>query len=346
MTFRLPLLLYVTAVLAAFLATFGQGGLVGFVLWAVFATLFTWGRKRSSLSGLAEAGVVLLIIGLLVALLLPAVQSAREASTRHMCANNLKLMAIGLFNYYDIHKKFPPAHVDDANGKPMHSWRALIVPYLCENDFYDHYDLNEPWDGPNNRKLSHYMPDCFRCPKNANNPAWTTNYVAVIGPHTAFRGSQGRTFNDFRDGTANTILIVETTEPIPWMEPRDITFEEACQSSERPCVSSFHGRPHDDFFFSYTGGETYQATIAHADGSVHYLPGPITPEAMAARLTVDGAELVTDEPELLDIPDLLGPVERHPKWRNILSLAILIALVLMPLVWRPWKLPAAEDTVS
>src|SRR5262245_40148113 len=98
------------------------------------------GGARSS--GGAGAGVAIVavlavllvgalcIIPILIALLLPAVQAAREAARRTACANNLKQIGLAFQNYADAHGQFPPAYLADKDGKPMHSWRVLILPFM------------------------------------------------------------------------------------------------------------------------------------------------------------------------------------------------------------------------
>ena len=91
---------------------------------------------------------VLMCGGILVALLLPAVQASREAARRAQCANNLKQIGLAFHNYHDAHKTFPPAYIPDKDGKPMHSWRVLILPYLEQQALYKRYNFDEPWDSP------------------------------------------------------------------------------------------------------------------------------------------------------------------------------------------------------
>jgi hypothetical protein len=102
--------------------------------------------------------VVIAIIAVLIAFLLPAVRSARGAAYRSHCSSNLKQIALALHNYHDTFGAFPPAYVADESGKPMHSWRVLILPFLESSPLYDKYRFDEPWDGPNNRQLLKHMP--------------------------------------------------------------------------------------------------------------------------------------------------------------------------------------------
>ncbi len=105
-------------------------------------------RRRSDLRGqrvaagftLVELLVVIAIIGVLVALLLPAVQAARESARRTECANNLKQIGLALQHYVDAHKALPPGGLTLANGGYGHSWWIRILPYTEKSDIYDSWD--------------------------------------------------------------------------------------------------------------------------------------------------------------------------------------------------------------
>src|SRR5262245_46299640 len=79
---------------------------------------------------LLELLVVVAVIGILIALLLPATRSARPAARRAQCTNNLKQIALALRSYEQDHKALPPAYTVDESGRPLHSWRTLILPHL------------------------------------------------------------------------------------------------------------------------------------------------------------------------------------------------------------------------
>lgn len=96
-------------------------------------------RERGGFT-LVELLVVIAIIGILIALLLPAVQAAREAARRTQCVNNLKQMALGCQNYHDTHKSLPPSRIDDGA-----TWCIILLPYLEQEALYDAYDFTRPW---------------------------------------------------------------------------------------------------------------------------------------------------------------------------------------------------------
>jgi prepilin-type N-terminal cleavage/methylation domain-containing protein/prepilin-type processing-associated H-X9-DG protein len=98
---------------------------------------------------LVELLVVIAIIGILVALLLPAVQAAREAARRSKCMNNLKNLGLGLHNYHDSFKAFPPLIRTESGNVGLDSrlgpnWAILILPYIEQQALYDRFDLQVP----------------------------------------------------------------------------------------------------------------------------------------------------------------------------------------------------------
>ena len=155
---------------------------------------------------------IILVAGCLFAWLSVVVRQ-REGNgpraRRAACMNNLKQIALALENYQAAYAVFPPAFIADENGKPMHSWRVLILPFLEQQALYDQYDFGEPWDGPNNIKLLGKMPPFFRCPSSSPGPAASTatSFVVITGPGTMFPGAES-----IRRASLSTSL--PTTPPI------------------------------------------------------------------------------------------------------------------------------------
>ena len=225
--FSLKSILAVTAIVALF---FGAGSWLGldayvfFVLLAVFIASCALPRN----SNVAAVCSTLLILGIAVAgciyLLLPNVGS-RGSPIRSLCTNNLKRIGLGLQAYNDVFKCFPPVYTTDENGKPMHSWRVLILPFIEQRALYDRYDFNEPWNGPHNSQLVKEMPAVFRCPADQANPGTLTDYAAIVGPETIWQPDRSTTFAQITDGSSNTIAVVEAAGlGVNWMEPRDLPF--------------------------------------------------------------------------------------------------------------------------
>ncbi|MCU0959840.1 MAG: DUF1559 domain-containing protein [Pirellulaceae bacterium] len=214
----------------------------------------------------------LLGVGVLVALLMPAVGASREAARRMHCMNNLKQIALAMHNYHDVHGGFPAAFIADEEGRPLHSWRVALLPYLEQQRLYDQYNFNEPWDSPNNLRVAQQMPPVFSCPSAPAAPgSELTHYVVVVGDpanpqrQSLFMPNHWTKISQVLDGTSNTLLVVETADPVRWTQPdSDPTFDQVGTRVEAgPSVpGSFH-----------PGG----ANVAMADGSVQFLPDDMDP---------------------------------------------------------------------
>ena len=139
--------------------------------------------------------VMVAVIGILVALLLPAVQAAREAARRTQAMNNLKQQVLAMHNYHDAKKSFPAHAICDANGKPLLSWRVQILPYLEQQALYNEFHLDEPWDSDHNKPLIARMPVVYDDPSYNIAPGKTA-YLAVVGERVRLRW-HGQRFEDF-----------------------------------------------------------------------------------------------------------------------------------------------------
>ena len=124
---------------------------------------------------LVELLVVIAIIGILIALLLPAVQAAREAARRSQCTNNLKQLGLALHNYHDVHKSFPPAAIYLGTGGPSSSfrdgnwaanWVTIILPFFEQQALHDIYNFELPSDDPLNAPAVSTQLAALNCPSS------------------------------------------------------------------------------------------------------------------------------------------------------------------------------------
>jgi len=221
----------------------------------------------------------------LALLLVPAIAQAREAARRSTCTCNLKQIGIALHNYRDCFGTFPPAFIADEFGRPMHSWRVLLLPYLEGKHVYDQYDFDEPWDGPHNRLLADKMPGIYHCPSDDESNPGETSYAAVVGPETAFPGDETVALDSVTDGTHNTLVIVEAAgNGIHWMQPRDVPVSVAKAGiNKAPGLGICSRHPQ-------------VALAVFADGSVHALQEIMAPEMLRALSTRAGGERVDLNP--------------------------------------------------
>lgn len=167
-------------------------------------------------------------VGILVALLLPAVQAAREAARRAQSTNNLKQLGLALHNYHDVYGHFPSQAIYDSNGRPLLSWRVSILPFLECNSLYEQFHLDEPWDSDHNRALIPLMPEVYRNPSGPAEPGMA-HYLALVGPGTLFEGREPRSFRDILDGPSNTLMLVEVDpdRAVVWTQPEDLPLDPA-----------------------------------------------------------------------------------------------------------------------
>jgi type II secretory pathway pseudopilin PulG len=241
--------------------------------------------------------VMVAIVGLVA---FPPVTSSRELARHSTCRNNLKLIGLALHNYQDDWGSFPPAFVADNKGRPIYGWRTLLLPYLEQGPLFDEYRFDEAWDGPHNAKLRKRFPSGampFSCPAAPNYGRPQTNYLAVVGPTTAWPGSRpAKLGEDFPDGPSQTILVVEVEgSGIHWLEPRDLNFDEmsfTLNNAAENAISSQH---------KMTGSWPWSRPVSYVhvlfgDGEVKQLRLDTAPETIRALLTANGAEAVKMPP--------------------------------------------------
>ena len=199
-----------------------------------FSTASNDGPVQSNnalLFGLIGCGccvVFIAVIGILAALMLPAVSAAREAARRMQCTNNEKQLALAMHNYLDVYKTFPPAYTTDENGNPLHSWRVLLLPFIEQSVLYESIRLDEPWDSEYNRQFHDVNIFAFQCPSHPNT-SFGANccYSVIVGEHTVFPGAESVKISQIVDGTSNTLMIVERKNPVCWMDPNsELTLDE------------------------------------------------------------------------------------------------------------------------
>ncbi len=187
---------------------------------------------------LIELLVVIAIIGILMALLLPAVQMARESARRTQCRNNLKQIGLALENYHSTHTLFPPASirasafVDNGRDEPRGTWMIAILPYLDQAPLYNSYQPLVSTDDMANFELRDTSVPGYLCPSDTGSDisfepslgvtyargnyganfgagSWGTDdwqqtqYRGVMGQNTALRHA------DITDGASQTVLVGE-----------------------------------------------------------------------------------------------------------------------------------------
>ncbi len=286
-------------------------------------SLLETAASRRTLRGftLVELLVVIAIVGILIALLLPAVQAAREAARRMQCTNNLKQCGLALHNYHLTHKTFP--YGAGGNGV-WWSWSALILPFLEQSAVYDQIDFRFPYNvvhAANNEAMKNII-GVYQCPSAPANvlcsccskiPGFDdtaeTNYSAVathLPDHYADTcNGTGVMFNDsaigiadIRDGTSQTLLVGESD-----VEPDDPFVSEHCANldcrigkfwASANKITTAYGINSDATYIMagvyshHPGG----ANFTFADGHVSFLNETINQSTLEALTTRDGGEVI------------------------------------------------------
>jgi prepilin-type processing-associated H-X9-DG protein len=173
-----------------------------------------------------------------------------------------------LHSYHQAYGSFPPAFVADAHGKPLYSWRLLISPFLDREQLYNAFHLDEPWNGPNNDRISQVHCDQLLCPSEPTVLSHTS-YLAVVGPNTAWPGAKGGKLADFKD-PSKTILVVEVANSgINWAEPRDLYVGQM--------AAGVNPKSGQGISSAHRGG----ANALFTDGHVEFIPDNIDPKKLA-----------------------------------------------------------------
>jgi hypothetical protein len=240
-----------------------------------------WRLVKTSLLLLACVGV---LAGMVI---MSNLRAVREAHFDLQSLDRLAAIGLALESYHQAQGAYPPAFVPGKDGKPAHSWRVLLLPYLEYDDLYERYDFDEPWNGPHNRLLANEIPleycsplvtsDEYDSPFDENPQHAATPYLAVVGPETAWPGVKPLKTEDIQHRPNTVIQLIEAANSnVNWMEPRDITYKQAQAGITLKGKSRIK---------SYHAGHI---PVLLLSAEVVMLPLDISPDIFRAMLTVTG----------------------------------------------------------
>jgi WD40 repeat protein len=202
---------------------------------------------------------------------------ADVAEQRQRTIRNLRAIADVMHKYHEAHGRFPAAALSSADGKPLLSWRVALLPYLGEEVLYKEFKVDEPWDGPHNRKLLGRMPAVYQT-RTGEGVAQDATFLQVFtGPGTVFEGDRGIALNDITDGTKDTLLTVEAGQAVPWTQPADQLYR-----PEGPIAP-------------LGAGPTRRWSFVRCDASVDTTTRDAPPALLRALITRNGKESVAGQ---------------------------------------------------
>lgn len=227
--------------------------------------------------------VMCLISGILLALLLPAVQQAREAARRTQSQNNLKQIGLAAHNFHDTNGRFPPMTPDgtlDPDVTSPISFNTSLLPYLNQAALYGTIDKSIPWDDPTNKPVYSTVVPAFISPQFPEMTDASGYGVTHYVPSTQIVAEDGGgiRMTEVTDGTSNTLLggSIDNTAFPPWGNPQN----------GRDPASGFAGGA------NAFGGNAGGAAMLMMDGSVRFLSGSTAPGVAKALATPTGGEPV------------------------------------------------------
>ena len=228
--------------------------------------------------------MMMIVFGIVGWLLIPSAQRAVEERRRLGSISNIQQIAKALNAYRQDYGSYPTPTVTSSSGKPLYSWRVLLLPYLGYKGLSSRFQLDQPWDSPSNSLLVREMPPLFTIV--GNNLAlslYESNYSFVVGPGTLFPTPFSDSVEEVFDEPSETILLVETKEGgLTWTQPGNLDNSTGVGIGTRP-VTDIGGN-----FANFV-------LVATVDGNGITL-SPQTPIAtIQAMLSPDGGEYVTIE---------------------------------------------------
>jgi hypothetical protein len=171
-------------------------------------------------------GIMLAVFLAFVPFMVARYHHLRQGLAKSETSSRYKWILLAMHNYQACHDHFPPQAICSPEGKPPLSWRVAILPYIEEEKLYQEFRLDEPWDSPHNLALLPRMPRTFKRPEwdRDGEQHTETPYRVVTGRNLIFDPvpQRRRAWADFEKELRHSLVLVETTETVPWTKPEDL----------------------------------------------------------------------------------------------------------------------------
>ena len=272
-----------------------------------------WHCRKSTASvsagfTLVELLVVIAIIGLLLALLLPAVQAARSSARRASCLNNLHQIGVGLQNYHSVRNSFPPGGIElrtywrDVHKRQI-AWSAFLLPYVEQEPLYGRIDFEKPFDAPENAAAAAEVVAIYLCPSverdsNLVQGRGACDYGGINGerivssnqdpPNGTMLYDRTVSIGEISDGASNTLIVSEDSAwpDGQWINARNV-FDQKYAINHRPPPGQI---VENEIRSDHPGG----ANAALCDGSARFLDEAMELDVLAAICPRNGGETVDE----------------------------------------------------
>jgi prepilin-type processing-associated H-X9-DG protein len=225
-----------------------------------FAVSLGWGVILTGIASIArkynhaDYALVAFVLAFGAWLVIPSANAARGARDRIDCQSLLKEIGFGLLEYAREHGTLPPSFTVDADGRPLQSWRTLLLPFVEWREVFEQIRTDEPWDSPGNKVAALERPPIYYCPGDRQAGTSDTSYVAIVGTNTAWRPDKGIQLSEVKD-PANTVVAVEMKNSgIRWSEPRDLDLENLPPGMTRENLFLHLADHHDGFHALFADG--------------------------------------------------------------------------------------------
>ncbi|MEN6497170.1 MAG: DUF1559 domain-containing protein [Thermoguttaceae bacterium] len=275
---------------------------------------------------LVELLVVIAIIGVLIALLLPAVQAAREAARRLQCTSNLKQIGLAILQYENSHRRFPPPYMHRTKAQPSvaeFSMLVFLLPYVEQQAAHAKIHWNQDWSHASNKEATEIDIDVYRCPSGPSARRWITDYSSCsfidypaqkalkasgqVAERSDWHGIIQPTVDGFTsaahvvDGLSNTFLFFEDAgRPQEWVAGRCVATSGIAGARwaddeidfwiDDLCngTSMINCHNNHEIYSFHPGGSNF----LYGDGSVHFHPTSIAAEPFVSLYTRAAGDLV------------------------------------------------------
>ena len=229
--------------------------------------------------------VMVVVIGVLIALLLPAVQQARTAARSTQSKNNLKQIGLAMHNYYDVYSMFPLGGIYTKNDEPYNAWMTSILPFVEQANLYSQIDFNQPWTAPKNQPVFQSVIPAFLNPNIGPEVSKVVGGFGAshyAGNSQVLKNNSSVKFDEMTDGTSNTILAGEVSGGfMAWGD----------SENRRDPANGFGTAPNQ---FGGPASGRRGVNMLLADGSVRFISEDVDLQTLKALASPDGNEQVGD----------------------------------------------------